>query len=364
MKCKGVELMNSSKRHQGIDLMRILCMLLIIQYHIQGYGSLIIDTSLSPFNQSLVYYLHAICQVAVDGFALISGYVSYHTHQKYSSLILLWLRVLFYSVGVTFVAYLISPAAISSATIKSSFFPLLTGQYWYFTAYFGCFMFTPLIHAAMSHLSFKQATLYLVGILLTFSFLPYLSHTDPFQTVNGNHAIWLLILYAVGMYIQKFDPFSRLSTAVIALLLFCALLLQIFANVILGPFVQLLTGCSVNRWYFLCHDSPTTLIFAVLMLALFSNISFSRNIRILRVLSSSSFSVYLIHDHPLVRKYIVSALGAYLSALPSLLLLPAILAVVLAIYLICTCIDLLREKLFTLLHIRPLLIRIENRLMQ
>ncbi|MBQ7886530.1 MAG: acyltransferase [Clostridia bacterium] len=354
--------MNQQKRHQGIDLMRVLCMLLIILYHIQGHGQLIASKHISPLNHALIVFMQSIYQAAVDGYALISGYIGYQSRQKYSSLILLWLRVLFYSVGITAAVWFVSPATVSHAAIKDSFFPLLKGQYWYFSAYVGCFMLAPLVRSAITQLSHRENTLYLGGILLVFSFLPYIMRTDPFYTANGNHALWLLILYALGMYIRKYDPFSNFSVKGVSLLLGCACVLQISARPILGPVIRFLTEKSVSQWYFIAHDSPTTLLLAVLMLALFSKLSFSCNNLFFRQLVSASFSVYLIHDHPLIRQHVIIPLGARLANLPSLLLIPCLFACALFIYLLCACLDYLREKLFSLLRIRTLLTLIESKL--
>ncbi|MBQ4264389.1 MAG: acyltransferase [Clostridia bacterium] len=353
---------NQHKRHAGIDLMRIACMFLIVLYHIQGHGGLISSKAISPANLTLFIILQSIFQAAVDGYALISGYVGYHARQRYASLIQLWLRVLFYSVGITAVIWLLSPAAVSRANIRDSFFPLLKGQYWYFTAYAGCFVLAPLVRAAIAHLSRRESTICLSSAFLVFSVFPYILRNDPFLTASGNHALWLLLLYALGTYIRRFDPFSKLSVRAISLLLLGACVLQASAGFILRPLSQLLTGKAVTQWYFICHDSPTTLVLAVLMLALFSRLSFSCSHRFFRLLVSSSFSVYLIHDHPLIRRHIIIPLGNQLAQLPSLLVIPSAFACALIIYLLCTGIDVLREKLFRTLRISELLARAESRL--
>lgn len=354
--------MDQHKRHQGIDLMRIVCMLFIVLYHIQGHGGLVFSEQIAPVSRTLLIILQSVYQVAVDGYALITGYVGVSARHRYSSLIQLWLRVLFYSVGVTAVVWLISPASVSWASIRDSFFPLLKGQYWYFTAYAGCFVLAPLVRAAIAHLPRRECTLYLAGAVFVFSFLPYLMRNDPFQTFGGNHALWLLILYALGAYVRRFDPFSKLSAKLLLILLLCAAALQASSGFILRAVSLRLTGKAVTQWYLICHDSPTTLLLAVLMLALFSKLSLRCGSRFFRLLVSSSFSVYLIHDHPLVRQHVIIPLGARLAELPPPLLIPAVFASGVLVYLFCSCADVLRQKIFELLRIGPLLLKAENRL--
>lgn len=354
--------MERHNRHSGIDCMRIVCMLLIVLYHIQGHGGLAASEQISPANRMLIVMLQSIYQMAIDGFALISGYIGYSGRQKYTSLIMLWLRVLFYSVGITAAVWFLSPSAVSYASIRNSFFPLLTGQYWYFTAYAGCFVLAPLARSAMEHLSRKEAASCLLGIILLFSVFPYLMRNDPFLTSSGNHALWLLILYALGAYVRKFDPFARLSTKALLMLFTGACVVQSCSGFVLRALSSRLTGRALTQWYFICNDSPTTLVLSLLALALFSRLRFRRSTSLFRLLVSGSFSVYLIHDHPLMRQSVIVPLGARLASLPSPLLIPSIFAAGSLIYLLCACVDMLREKLFCALHIRARLLKLEDRL--
>lgn len=343
--------MERQNRHLGMDCMRVVCMLMIVLYHIQGHGGLMASEGISAANRVFIVMLQSVYQMAIDGFALISGYIGYTKGQKYTSLVSLWLRVLFYSVGITAIAWLVSPHAVSYTAIRNAFFPLLTGQYWYFTAYAGCFVLAPLVRAAITHLSRKEAASCLLGVVLVFSVLPYLMRNDPFLTASGNHALWLLILYALGAYVRRFDPFARLSTKRLCMLFVGACIVQACSGFVLRSLSSRLTGKAVTQWYFICNDSPTTLILSLLALALFSRLRLRRSTPLLRLLVSGSFSVYLIHDHPLVRQHVIMPLGAHLASLPSFLLIPAIFAAAAIIYFACACVDMLRGKLFRVLPI-------------
>ena len=354
--------MERQNRDLGIDCMRIICMLLVVLYHIQGHGGLIANTEISTVNRMLIIMLQSVYQMAIDGFALISGYTGYTSRHKYTSLVVLWLRVLFYSVGITAVVWLIMPTAVSYASIRNSFFPLLTGQYWYFTAYAGCFVMAPLVCTAIEHLSRREATTCLAGVILVFSVLPYLMRNDPFFTSSGNHALWLLILYSLGAYVRKYDPFARFSTKLLSMLFAGACIVQSCSGFVLREVSIRLTGKAVTQWYFICNDSPTTLVLSLLALALFSRLRLRRSTPLFRVLVSGSFSVYLIHDHPLVRQYGIIPLGAHLASLPSFLIIPSVCAAALIVYWACACADMLREKLFCALQIRTRLLKLEDRL--
>lgn len=353
--------MNPTRRHCGIDLMRIVCMYFIVLYHIQGHGGLAYNTQLAVGNRVLIVALQSVYLAAVNGYALISGYVGYQAKHRYSALAALWLRVLFYSVGMSFAVWLVLPASISLSEIKNAFLPLLTGQYWYFTAYAGCFVLAPVIRAAVEHMTKEEGALSLFGILFVFSLLPYLLRNDPFLTSSGNHALWLTILYALGAYIRKHNLFDNISFKKLAVYFAGAAAVQMSAGFVLQKISLLLTGKATTLWYFVCHDSPTLLALSILMLALFTKVRLSISNPLFRRLTGASFSVYLIHDHPVIRRLIIIPLGAHLAALPAVLVIPCVLLSGMLIYLVCTVIDALRDRIFKLLRIENILASIETR---
>jgi hypothetical protein len=67
--------------------------------------------------------------VAVNCYALISGYVGVDSKYKVSNLAMLWCRVLFYSVSLTLICKLIFPEFTQESKILFSFFPILTERY-------------------------------------------------------------------------------------------------------------------------------------------------------------------------------------------------------------------------------------------
>ena len=123
-------------RNPGIDFVRILSMYAIIIHHILLYGNLY-----KKYNKYKELYLMNIsCFWHVSSYALISGYIGYKTN-KYSNLLYLWISVLFYSLGIT---YIFGKYNIISSTEKIHFedyFPFYFNKYWYFTKYFGMYLF-------------------------------------------------------------------------------------------------------------------------------------------------------------------------------------------------------------------------------
>lgn len=83
-------------------------------------------------------------------------------------------------------------------------------------------------------------------------------------------------------------------------------------------------------------------------------------IPVVNFLSSSAFSVYLIHEHPLIRSNLISKIHCYANENNALTLAVYVFTCVTVIFLSCTLLDKIREMLFRLLNINGLSVKIEQ----
>lgn len=65
------------ERNYGIDLLRIVTMFMIVNLHVYWYGEILWSNKLYFFSvkYNIVWLLEIICYVAVNCYALISGFV-------------------------------------------------------------------------------------------------------------------------------------------------------------------------------------------------------------------------------------------------------------------------------------------------
>lgn len=87
-----------TKRDYGIDLLRIVSMLMVPMVHILGQGGVIGATVPFSLQYESAWLLESILLVAVNCFVLITGYVYYGKETRYYRLLTLWAEVLFYSI--------------------------------------------------------------------------------------------------------------------------------------------------------------------------------------------------------------------------------------------------------------------------
>lgn len=86
--------MKEIKRNPGIDFLRLLAMYLVVVYHLLFHGG-ILDAGQ---NSGAAQLLRVLTLCAVDGFALISGYVGLREEKPrfpVNRMARLWLQTLF-----------------------------------------------------------------------------------------------------------------------------------------------------------------------------------------------------------------------------------------------------------------------------
>lgn len=77
----------NSGRNYGIDLLRIVAMMMIPLLHVLGHGGILGTLTPLETHYEIAWFLEIACYCAVNVYALISGYVGYGRKQKYANLI-------------------------------------------------------------------------------------------------------------------------------------------------------------------------------------------------------------------------------------------------------------------------------------
>ncbi|EHJ55795.1 hypothetical protein HMPREF9318_02019 [Streptococcus urinalis FB127-CNA-2] len=197
----------SQKRNYGLDLLRIVSMFMIVVTHVLGKGGL--RSSVEGDTDAyfvVTWIIQVLVYGAVNCYALISGYVGVHSRYRYSKIASIWLQVFFYTFSVTSI-FTFSGFPVTLTNWKHAFFPIVSQEYWYITAYFGLLIFMPIINRGINSLSDKQLKQTALLLFIVFSISPALmnNRVDGFSLSKGFEMTWLIILYIIGAYLQRID---------------------------------------------------------------------------------------------------------------------------------------------------------------
>ncbi len=338
--------MKNSSRNPGIDALRIISMLSVVTLHILGHGKVLI-TSDSLFEFSVLMALKIIALPAVNCFVLISGYVGYKENNifpKIKNILSLMFTVLFYSITIAVIFKLFTPVHIGTVEFIESFFPTVTGKYWFFSAYFGLFLLSPFLNILVSKSTLKQDIIFLIVFLLLSTISVF---NDVFLLSDGYSVIWFILLYLVGAMIKKNNLNKIFSGKTWSIIIVCAFFITWLHNIILHfiniPFLREYSDILVN------YVSPTVVLMAIGLFDRFSDMKSISCGKLISFLSVSAFSVYLIHDNPYIRKHIISNIHSILENSNALLTIISVLAFTVSIFCICILIDQIRILLFKMI---------------
>jgi len=350
-----------SRRSYGLDLVKILAMINIINLHINNK---IYYSKLNPQNLKFkqLYRFEAFSYWPVNAFGLISGIVGYKKY-KFVNIIYIWFIYNFYS--IFFSIHLYYKSKIDTKKLILSFFPIGIRKNWYINAYIFMYLFLPFITNSINSIN----KIFYGKIVLYFFFIYSIYHTiikynmknTNFNFIlEGYSSLWLLILYIIGGFIGRFY-INKISIPN-----FLFLLIYIICSLISSEYVfYSIRKYNFPNTLFLSYNSPTIILQAFSLIFFFSNIKINNKylIKVISLIYPLNLSVTIIH------------LGLFLSQIqPMLKLLKftkelspnnlffKIYGISILLYFICIFMDYFRFLLFKLFRIRNICYYIENKL--
>lgn len=337
------------ERNSGIDLLKILCMFMVVILHILGHGG-ILNTAIDlTLNDTVAWFIEILCYCAVNTFAMISGYLCIKSNFKYKNVINLWILVFFYNVLINLI--------FNGLDIKlfiKSLFPVSTNSHWYFSSYFGFILFIPFINKWLNSLSkfeYKKLIYTILFVTCGVCFYSSVYNVDAIKLFNGYISVWLLCLYIIGGYINLFDFKFKHHTKLCYFLLY-----------MLSSFIMLLSRIIILKFsflnellyssFFINYISIFVVFNSYVLLLLFLKVRVNTILKkILSFITNLSFSVYIIHEQNFIRSYFIENQFMGFASLDIFRMVFMILYTGIIIYVLCTIIDVFRYYLFKLFKV-------------
>lgn len=342
-----------TSRHLGIDSLRILSMWMIVIMHVLRQSGLLYETEVMSTKYEAAWLMEIAAYCAVNCYALISGYVGYQSKVKYDKLLLLWLQVFFYTLLITGIFAVFKPGTVNLSVWKRALFPMSQKQYWYFTAYFALFFFMPALNLVIQRLERKELKLLLGGCFFLFSIVQTIRQVDLFDLHNGYSVLWLIVLYLMGGYLHKYGiPEKVKKRTVFFLYIGCVVVTWAVQYGLLND-AKIHGTEGKNGMLLISYLSPTISVAGIALFLLFAKLQ-PKNVLlcgVIRFLAPLSFSVYLIHVHPLLFDSVLKEQVSFLVDLRTRYAVPMTLVTAAVIYLLCSLIDKIRLELFRMLHV-------------
>ena len=290
-----------TKRNSGIELLRVVLMLMIILGHLFCHTGIRTEYALFEAEWLFMWGVQTITVSAVNCFVLIMGFFMIDSEFKTTKAAQLWGKVWFYSITIFVILTAAKLSPFTTNNLLDAVFPVLRGEYWFFTCYILLYLLVPFLNAGVHGMS-ERTLKYSLGIILAFFYIMpvFAAVFHQYDPEEGMSILGFMTLYFVGAAIKKLRV--NLSPLACILGLLGNSVVVFLSKVALELIVeQLELGLGTGLFYH--YNTITQIINAALLLLLFQNISVSPAVQpAISSLASATFSVYLIHEHPLVRQ--------------------------------------------------------------
>lgn len=335
--------MKAKQRHSGMELLRIIAMMMVVMVHTDFWAlgeprpALIDSEPLKAFSQYLVESFAIIC---VNCFIFISGWFSIKpTVRGFVSLLF---QIIFYNVLIYLVCALTGYVQfdIRHFATHLNFLP-----HWFLISYIALYLLAPIFNVFVEKSSPRQALITMSSFTLldvVFGwFVDYLHFTGGYTLLH------LMVIYVIARYIRvhggklfKFDKKIDMG-------LFLAI------SIITPIFVMVSYYVARPIWNHIgllfLYNSPFIIITSVYFSLFFTKLKLKSNF--VGFIGASSFAVYLIHTDVLVRNWCIRDFCRTIFFNYSILYYSmAVILLIISLFVVAISVDLVRKKLWHLIQ--------------
>ena len=330
-------------RDSNIELFRIFLMLMIIAHHyVLHSGVTDLYSMKSPTSNQIFLELWGWGgKVGINCFLLITGYFMCKQDFTWRKFLKLYLEIKFFTLLLPVIFCAIGKQEVTFKYCFHHLFWVATCMGRTFTpSFLALFVLIPFINRLINALDQKS---HLRLILIS---LCIYSITDSvFFNFFYEFIAWYIIVYLIGSYLRLYSFYGFCGNLKKSSWLAVIVLLLTFASILFFTYFKKDPVFSRIYIYHLVSDSNKLLAImsAVALFCLFRSINIGQ-IKLINRIATATFGIYLIHDQDNVRHWLWNEVFNVKEYFHTDVLWLHAIATVLAIYVVCMIIDLLRQR--------------------
>lgn len=333
------------KRNLGLDILRIISMIMILFLHYLGKGSLLGKTNNSTFYYILYYFFEAISIIVVNCYVLISGYFLVNSKFKWKKVLQLWRETIFYSISIYFFIVVVGLKEFEIKDAIKSALPIITKQYWFVNVYLMMYILSPFLNKLINNLEKKEFQKLLLILIVGFSIVSILPSGYTLDASGGYSIIWFVCLYLISAYIRLYGSPLKISTKkyfIIFILCAVFITLEMLSADVLCEYI----GRTSFAAKFLQYNNIIVLIQSLALFLCLKDFDL-KNIRLEKIvifLAPLTFAVYLIHEQPQLRTVLYDKILQTQNCFHNPYSIFIVVFSVLAMFTVCIVIEWIRKK--------------------
>ena len=327
------------ERQAKFELLRILCMYMIVVGHCLFHGRVTAKLGYGTTNYFLSYLIQSFSVVHSNSFVMLAGYFSIDQDFRAERLLRFWKQVLFYSVLICLIFGICQ--GVTGRDVVKAVFPISSNNYWFVSVYMGLSLLMPFAGMLAARLTKAQYRYLLVLLALFFSVNHLIFRVNTYGVYTGRELPWFLFLALLAGYVKLHTrPDRRYFWYGLAGYVISSL--AVLASVYLSVQLQL-----EDIGYFMNYTSPLALTATYSLFLCVKNMPWrkSRLDGAILKIAGAAFGIYLIHDNYLIRYLVWDTFRASKVARTHWAVIYAAAAAVI-VYAVCLLLELMRQKLF------------------
>ena len=341
-----------STRDSNAELLRIICMLMIVCHHfiVHAFFPNILKGEYSNSAEAFCFYVHGFIYVGVNVFVLITGYYGIKTRvHSFTNLYLMYalyglLVVLAINIGAllpmwadTATASMAIPKRLFFA-FRHIFFPFTTGGCWFLNAYLGLLFLSPLLNIAREHINKRQYQIILIALTISSLYFGWYRVANVFDG-KGYSIAQFLYLYMIGGYLRRYVDFRKWRTCGIGLYVGGALLwgLLNFLRLEVPDMLGVRIPNTFLHWGMWTYNHPCILLASIGLFVFVMSFHFQS--KAVNWIAASCVGVYVLQEGGLFKYKWVSGFAQHLVLSPWQMVM-----VLLPLSIIFFCIAILVDK--------------------
>lgn len=328
-------------RNSSIELLRLLCMIFIVAYHVMLKTPMWAEAKYRAL--SLAFH------VGVPVFILISGYFQIRFNWKslcrFVGMVLFYVLLLF---GLNW--YLGEP--------KGNLFYALTPishasfwDLWFIPCYFFLYIISPFYNKFINAISNKELWLLVLAMGIINYYFGWLFQAPGLY--RGANLLNFLMIYTIGTMLHRYKnafagfPWWRM------LIVYAAVNVVVWSGYVFLP-----VGRDLWFRFFFNYDGPGTLLNSALLFMVFAGFCFSN--KTVNSVLKSSFAIYILHANCIVVPLLTGFFYNQFYSRNTLVTLASVLLFSVVVCLACLLVDLLLRKVHQFLADNLLLRPVEG----
>ena len=303
-------------RDSGIELLRLVCIFLIIAHHYYRWGGYPAFTWESIcFKEYSLQCLALFGSIACSVFILISGYFTVQKTapnivEYYRRAVPLAMEMTFYILLALVLAMTFDWIDLGRALTIQSLFPVIWGN-WFIVYYLLLFSVTPFLNEYLLSLSRDKFLKLLIGLMILWSVVPTFTNFMcrvgwvKFNGWDYSNVDFFAIMYMTGAFIKlhghTFKSYANSWNLLVAILAS----IFILVSCALFDYASVVTHNSLYidkaRYFHKPYTIPAVIL-AISIFLFFKNLHFKS--RFVNWMAMSVVAVYIIHDNEIMRPVI------------------------------------------------------------